>query len=402
MEVKVVNCGIDSLVIGFLIAEYRDSQAFAKLGEAKAKAGEKLFGGKGSSVTWFGRDFVVLARGTKGYEWVLQNGDVVVCIAREAHHGSVYPEVYVTFRAEYLWREGHVVAVTEFRQWLESWAVVKGDRVSRCDLCMDIQMEMPKIDLAREAVTRARGKVGYYPECEHYVAGRRENGYRIGSGELIARIYDKSLEITLSQKQWFQTIWSTNGWNGESRVIRVEFQARRDFLKEMLVDSFQSLCERLADMWRYYTRKWLTIRVPSSDSHRDRWPLADWWQVVQGGLSLFGKAYGVLRNRQHEFKRGRMMKQVKGMLVSILAESSARNDVEHGSLWISREIREIREIQQWVGSLGAWEAMVERKARFMPMTLPKQTDLVNDLAGKDTPVATDESVNTGDEMSNLE
>ena len=53
----IVNSGIDSLVVGFLIAEYRDAEAFVRLEEAKAKAGEKLFGGKGASVTWFGQRF---------------------------------------------------------------------------------------------------------------------------------------------------------------------------------------------------------------------------------------------------------------------------------------------------------------------------------------------------------
>ena len=382
MEAKILSSGVDSLVIGFLISKYRDDEAFVKLEEAKAKAGEKPFGGKGASVTWFGRDFVVLARGTKGYEWVLQNADVVVCIARKAHGGTVYPEVYVTFRAEYLWREGHVGAFKEFEGWLATWAVIKGDKVSRCDLCMDVQMDLPEIDLTTEVTTRAGNKVDYYEPCEGYVSGRRRTGYRIGSGALIGRVYDKSEEIEKSQKEWFRDIWSANGWDGESRVTRLEFQARRDLLKEMLVDSFLSLCERLADMWRYYTRDWLRIRVRCGDSHRDRWPVAEWWQVVQRGSPVFGKAYGVVRNRQHEFKRGRMMRQVKGMVVSLLAENAANNEAEHGSLWMSRQIRDMREIQQSLGSLETWSAMVERKPRFMPMTLPKRRHLAN---GKERP-----------------
>jgi hypothetical protein len=377
MVAKILDSGVDSLVIGFLIERYGDAEAFVKLEEAKAKAGEKLFGGKGASVTWFGRDFVVSARGTKGYEWVLQNADVVVCIARKAHGGTVYPEVYVTFRAEYLWREGHVGAVNEFQGWLVTWAVIKGDKVSRCDLCMDVQMDLPEIDLTTEVTTRAGNKVDYYEPCEGYVSGRRRTGYTIGSGPLRGRIYDKSEEIEKSQKEWFRDIWLANGWDGESRVTRLEFQARRDFLKEMLVDSFSDLCERLADMWRYYTRDWLRIRVRCGDSHRDRWPVAEWWQVVRGGSPVFGKAYGVVRNRQHEFKRGRMMRQVKGMVVSLLAENAANNEAEHGSLWMSRQIRDMREIQQSLGSLETWSAMVERKPRFMPMTLPKRRHLAN-------------------------
>jgi hypothetical protein len=377
MEANILSSGVDSLVIGFLISKYRDDEAFVKLKEAKDKAGEKQFGGRGAKVTWFGRDFVVSARGRKGYEWVLRNADVEVWIARKAHHGTVYPEVYVTFRAEYLWREGHVGAVSEFEAWLATWAVIKADKVSRCDLCIDVQMDLPEIDLTTEVTTRARNKVDYFEPCEGYVRGRRRTGYTIGSGALRGRIYDKSLEVTTSGKEWFRDIWSANGWDAESMVTRVEFQARRDFLKEMLVDSFLSLCERLADMWRYYTRDWLRIRVKCGDSHRDRWPVAEWWQVVQGGSPVFGKAYGVTRNKQHEFKRGRMMRQVKGMIASILAERSASYEVEYGSSSISAQTRAFREIQQWFSSLEAWKAVEERKPRFMPMTLPKRRHLAN-------------------------
>ncbi len=377
MEAKILSSGVDSLVIGFLISRYRDDGAFVKLEEAKAKAGEKLFGGKGAKVSWFGRDFVVSPSGTTGYKWVLQNADVAVRIASKALGGKVYPEVYVTFRAEYLWREGYVGAFNEFQGWLASWAVIEGDKVSRCDLCMDIQMDLPEIDLTTEVTTRAGNKVDYYEPCEGYVSGRRRTGYTIGSGALRGRIYDKSEEIEKTQKEWFRDIWLANGWDGESRVTRVEFQGRRDFLKEMLVHSFSDLCERLADMWRYCTQDWLRIRVKSGDSHRDRWPVAEWWQVVQVGSPVFGKAYGVVRSRQHEFKRGRLMRQLKGLLVSLLAAIAAGYEAEDGLSSIMSQLRAIREVVVFLSSLPAWKAVEERRPRFMPMTLPKRTPLGN-------------------------
>ena len=361
---RVVNSGIDSLVIGFSIAQYRNPEAFAEIVNAKAKAGEKLFGGKGSSINWFGKDFKVSARGTKGYEWVLENGDVLVYVAEKAQGGRVYPEVYVTFRADYLWRMGHVKAVYEFQEWLVSWAEVTDNKVSRCDLCIDIQMDLPKIDLAEEAVTRARRKVDNYESlrCEHHINSRRDTGYRIGSGALMARIYDKSLEIKVTQKEWFQTIWSANGWNGESKVVRVEFQARRKFLKEMSVDSFVSLCERLADMWRYYTHDWLTIRVPCSDSHRNRWKITDWWKVIQDGLTLFGEAYGLLRMKQHQFRYTHLMKQARGVIASAMAVAASGYGIEHGYFKVSRDI------QEWLNSADFKDDVIERMASIASLS----------------------------------
>lgn len=373
MEVRVVNSGIDGLVIGFSIAEFINIEAFKLLDDAKAKAGEKMFGRKSSSVTWFGKDFIVSARGTKGYEWILENADVRFYVAKKAQGGRVYPEVYVTFRADYLWRMGHVGVVQEFQDWLQSWAVVANNKVSRCDLCIDIQMELPKIDLAKEAVTRARGKVEYYETCEHYVSGRLDTGYRIGSGALIGRIYDKSLEITISKKEWFKTIWSANGWDGESRVIRAEFQARRDFLKKMSVDSFLSLCERLADMWRYYTHDWLTIRIPCGDSHRHRWEVAEWWKVIQDGFTLFGKAYGLLPFKQHQFRYEHLMRQARGVLVSAIAVIGTRFGVEHGYFKVGKDI------QEWLNATDFRHDVTERMASMATLSAPIGKNLVDEV-----------------------
>jgi len=103
---KIVNSGIDSLVLGFSIEEYLDLDSFTDLEDSKLLAGDKMFNSKGCPVCWHGVDFVVQPRGARGYEWILRNDDVIVCIAREAKGGSVVPEVYVTFFAPYLWSHG--------------------------------------------------------------------------------------------------------------------------------------------------------------------------------------------------------------------------------------------------------------------------------------------------------
>ena len=388
MEIKVVNSGIDSLVVGFSIAEYKSPEAFRLLEDSKAKAGEKMFGGKGSSVTWHEREFMVKASGTKGYEWVLENADILLCIARKAQGGRVYPEIYITFRAEYLWRMGHVEAVKQSKEWIESWAVIKDNKVSRCDLCIDIQMDMPKIDLAIEAITRARNKVERDTlSCECHISGRHNKGYRIGSGALQARLYDKSLEITINQKEWFKTIWSANGWDGESKVIRVEFQARRSFLKEMSVDSFLSLCERLADMWRYYTCDWLTIRVPGADSHRHRWAVADWWQVAQAGFTLFGEACGVLRNKQHQYRYEHLMQQLRGLMKSATAVASNSNGIEYGCFKVGRDIQEILNSPDYKNDVK------ERMHLVATFSASEKTHLVDEIIRMGGQVVSIENIN---------
>lgn len=367
-EAMVVNSGVDSLVVGFCVSRYDEQADFSILSKAKLFAGEKLFGGKGTAATWFEKDFVVKPSGSRGYEWILENGDVSVCIAQKAEGGRVYPEVYVTFRAEYLWRLGYDKAYEEFLSWLSTWAAVVDNRVSRCDLCMDIQMPFPKIDPKREILAKAKGKVQY---IEVYANGYRGTGYKVGKGALVARIYDKSLEIKASQKEWFQDIWRFNGWDEKTSVIRVEFQARRDFLKEMSVVGFDSLVECLADIWRYCTSDWLTVRVPTGDSHRYRWPITDWWKALQVEFILFGVPLGILRDRQPKVRYEHLMKQGKGVLLSAVAAASIQFGIEHGIF------RLLKDLNAWIDAPEFRKQSAERLARMTMLSAREHSHLID-------------------------
>ena len=187
---KVVASGVDTLVIGFSIESYLGIDNFEVLTYAKTEAAEKQFDSKGCGVEWFGAEFNMMPRGAMGYEWVMRNADVTVCIAREARGGLIMPEAYVTFSSQNLWTNGLDGAVMTFKRWLSKWAVIMDTKVSRADLCVDLAMPFPKLDIQNEIVSRARKKVEYCElvKVEHYVSCRRDTGYKFGAGDLCARI----------------------------------------------------------------------------------------------------------------------------------------------------------------------------------------------------------------------
>ena len=362
-----VNSGVDSLVIGFCVSSYTSDADFTVLAGAKLKAGEKMFNSKGAAVKWFGKDFVVKPGGAKGYEWILENGDVHICVAKEVQSGRIIPELFITFRAEYLWRVGYEAAFNEVNTWISTWANICDNRVSRADLCIDIQMPFPKLDPKRQLVTRARHKAEY---IEVYASGCRGTGYKVGKDALVARIYNKHLEIKASRKEWFKDIWLYNGWDGKTPVIRVEFQARRLFLKDMAVDNFDSLLERLADMWRYFTHQWLTVRIPGEDKHRHRWPIIDWWVLIQGEYILFGEPLGVLRHKQPQVRYDHLMRQGKGVLLTAVAAASSRFGIEHGIFKV------VKDINEWFNDPGFKNEVAERSARISTISTPSHSTLL--------------------------
>lgn len=319
---KVVNSGIDSLVLGFSVEKYLDMDSFTDLEDSKLLAGDKMFNSKGYPVSWYGVDFIVQPRGARGYEWVLRNDDVIVCIAREAKGGSVLPEVYVTFSASYLWSHGSTKAVKLFKQWLGKWALFTEDKVSRCDLCLDIEMTTPMIDLHKEIVTLAKHKGYYLKDLSGYMRGLRTSGYEFGKNALVGRFYDKTLEITSSKKDWFRDIWASNGWDGVTPVTRVEFQMRRNFLKLFQVNGYDDLELTVASMWRYCTDKWLRVCKPSKrkkNNHQHLLPAQEWWTFVQQSKCLFGEDVGLTRFQLKKPRYDALMAQGKGVLSSALA-----------------------------------------------------------------------------------
>ncbi len=100
----------------------------------------------------------------------------------------------------------------------------------------------------------------------------------------------------------------------------VEYQARRPYLKDFNVNSYEDLIQRLPDMWRNMTGEWSVIKSPNKkDTNHRRWNYISLWQAVQEVGSQFGECLGVQRWKQKQAKIDPLMAQVEGLLASILA-----------------------------------------------------------------------------------
>jgi len=349
MKPNIVAVGIDSLNVGFNINQWRvDDTAFKRLADAKINAGLSLFGGKGETVKWGDREFNLLAKGTKGYEYVMNNDDVRLYIAKNCMGGRIYPEVFAQLNSCYLWGKGYQTAFNQFKSWLGEWAEVGGEKINRADLCTDLDISLPKLDLANEIVTRARKKVDYF-QVEKYTNGRRDTGYRIGAKDLMARIYDKAYEIKGSEKYWFQDIWERGGWNGKSGITRIEFQTRRPYLKEFSVNSFEELIIVLPDMWRVITGEWMELKEPNKeDSNHRRWKTSEMWETVQAAGGRFGECLGIQRWKQKQPRIDPIMAQMKGLITSEIALDSTIRGQFHATSRLKSLLNEYLESSEFI------------------------------------------------------
>lgn len=323
MRPRMVAVGIDTLNVGLNIGRWLMEEAeFKRLEEAKAEAGVSLFGGKGVTVQVGGREFNLLPKGSKGYDYVMFNDDVRLLMARNCLGGAVFPEVFTELNSVFLWGKGYNRAYSELSSWVRTWADVVGEKVNRVDLCVDLAVDLPRLDVACEVVTRTRKKVDYF-EVEQYTNGRRDTGYRFGVKPIMARLYDKTYEIRKSDKYWFGDIWRNGGWDGKSNITRAEFQVRRPCLREYGINSYDELVAEMPDIWRYLTEEWISLRAPNgSDSNHRRWETSELWGAVREAGSHFGECLGVHRWKQKHARIEPLMAQMKGLMVSEVALDS--------------------------------------------------------------------------------
>lgn len=168
-------------------------------------------------------------------------------------------------------------AVSQLRLILSSFATLEpGASVSRLDLFTDFASPFALDAWDDDSwVTRARF------QDRHRVDGLF-TGWSIGRGKLMARLYDKTLEIKASGKDYLRPIWMENGWDGVSPVYRLEFQFRNEALKELGCNQYPEVLEHLGGLWEYAATKWLRLCVPcASDDTKTRWPLHPLWEGLQ-------------------------------------------------------------------------------------------------------------------------
>lgn len=296
---NIVAAGVDTIHLNIGVAEYRQPDKFKRLDDAKLEAVSAGYkGSRGIAVDWFGQEFMVQARGSKGgYEYLLKNGDIELQIMPDARGGKPSPEIRVVFRSSYLWRAGEIQAYNEVIEFLNEWVFLEYCNVSRADLCVDRVMPLPEIDRKTQVVSLLREKDLYYGG--DFQRGQRITGFQFGRGGIACRFYDKAYEISAKGNGHIMPLWTANGWDGVTPVSRIELQLRRDGLRRFdATMDFATFQDSKSDIWAYVTSRFLRIVNPDSATRKERAPVIGYWKDYQACSGLFGKRRGVLPYRQ--------------------------------------------------------------------------------------------------------
>lgn len=268
-----------------------------------------------------GKEFLLQSYGSgSGYPFVIENADMTIEFGEFND-----PSFFVTFRSIALWHKGASALHQQFMLWAASLGLMpyRTESLSRVDFTFDYHL--PQIDFDEDNF------VSLSAADIQYRKNRQIQTFNLGTGDLVLRVYDKVAEINeQSGKHWFFPLWD----EVEENVWRIEWQVRKDKLRQFAIRTFDDLYAGRGDLLRYLCQSHTTLRIPTEDSNRSRWPLHPLWSHLQAHIDTLN-VQGVLRSfDEKELLQARLMRMavsIQGYLKAI----AAMDCVLHGKAMVS-------------------------------------------------------------------
>jgi hypothetical protein len=277
------------------------------------------------------RKALVQASGWGSYRYWLRCGDFDVFVGR----GRSLSAVYTRIASEFIHEVGPLDALADLKSFVGSLLLGQTEQTvcSRADIYTDFQGWVPRSEDYDRFITRSRRNTCHI--AVHH-DGRRFTGFTFGRDAMVARLYDKSLEIVQSGKAWMREVWGDRR-DPSTPVWRLEFQLRREVLGECSLSKPEDVLAQRASL-RAYAMRWLSLREPTPQGTRTLWPVADVWSQLT--RSQAGAAHSPLvRRRIREHDERVLVRGLTGYASSLAAVTGV-SDLDLAMLVSRRRVGE--------------------------------------------------------------
>jgi len=191
-------------------------------------------------------------------------------------NSTALPLASVQISSELLTGIGVSEAAKRLRFIIGTFGAVQGEaNISRVDLFVDF-ISYCEMDTWNPNcwITRAH-------KIDRHYDRKRFSGWSVGKGGSVnARLYNKTIELEKRPRDYLKPLWIAAGWDEYQYVWRLEFEYKRDVLKESSVSKISDLIPNTKALWRYGTDSWLRLTIPSTDKNQNRWPTHPLWAYL--------------------------------------------------------------------------------------------------------------------------
>jgi hypothetical protein len=174
---------------------------------------------------------------------------------------------------------------------------VERECISRVDICVDLvgvaMSDVGKLTESGQYICRAHGRATHH-------AGQRVETVTFGdkARTLVCRIYDKVRELLGDDPVKYAKYLALKPRWGTDELVdvtRVEFELRRDTLRERLVNTVNDLISKAPSLCRWLTGQWLRLTadpVDRENRHQDRARVHRLWKLVRVRFDQVAKSLG--------------------------------------------------------------------------------------------------------------
>lgn len=273
LDLKILRYAVDSLYVSYqgeLSDEWesrlRNLKALAQSPDPREQAKAQL--------KIFDHVFEVKGRGKGKFNYVIADGWFHIQIAGK--NAKTIPMAYVQISSELLTLIGLDESIKLLKPIINTIGKPLSPNVSRIDPCVDFVCPIQMDSWTHEAwVSRAHN-------IETYYINGQFSGWSIGpGGNIVIRLYNKTLELQKSKKDYLKPIWLSSGCNGIDDIWRLEFQVRGQAIGEKEFKQLPAMLSLLDSLWDYCIKDWCRLTIPNfDDSRRARWPTHPLWLAL--------------------------------------------------------------------------------------------------------------------------
>lgn len=181
--------------------------------------------------------------------------------------------------------------------------------------------------------------------------------FQFGKGDMVLRNYNKSAEIEANNKQWWKFVWRLyEGYVEGQPVYRIEVQMRGKVLRELGFHSVEQLIDSLPELFAYGL-EWCSLRVPTADSNKSRWPEDLRWTALRTAFNP-SRSLGRLRPAQAIIEYDKAVKRMVSLL-SYAGVAVGSTDYWHLVRALTTDAEQLIEREMDT----SFEALVEKKRK---------------------------------------
>jgi hypothetical protein len=294
-----------------------------ELTELRAQAGET---GLALDLGSNPEGFILQPHGWRGYPLWLRSARIELMLGA----ANPFPPVFLQWHSPFIHAYGLESAVSMVEGWL-NLAVMEARApfgASRLDLYCDFQGWVPAVGDLERFSCRATRRSMFEVAGQTHMVGRRFSGFTFGKGDVVCRIYDKTLLMAGRGEHWQEEVWSDR--DPELPVWRLEFQLRRRALRRFSLETLEQALEARQSLWQYLT-EWISLRQQRADGNRGRWKELSSWSALRSA-QLGSPASALVPARRREASQERLVRGFLGY-ASSLGAGGPSDDMEQVLRW---------------------------------------------------------------------